>query len=292
MRIATSTNIVFERADGSRIPMETSIDMCAAAGYKVLDLCFVDMTTVPTPFKEANWKAYIEALGQQAKDLGITFTQAHAPIQDFCNPSADQDTAWEWVCRSVEGCGMLGIKWLVVHPSTKVVDGKMDEATQEENVAYFRKLADYAKDFGVGIAIENMWGKTREGVKRYAIEASELVSLIGAIDRHNVGACWDTEHGAIENLDQPAAIRLLGELLVATHISDLTSGQHVHILPYVGFVEWESIYEAFADIKYEGVFAFEMQHYLLRMPEPLMAQMLKLSVDVGTYMIERINAYR
>ncbi|MGL6173127.1 MAG: sugar phosphate isomerase/epimerase family protein [Cellulosilyticaceae bacterium] len=291
MNIATSTNIVFERADGSRIPLETSLEMCAEAGYRELDLCFVDLTTVPSSFKEENWREYIRELGNKAEQLGVKFTQAHAPIQDFCNDQADQELAWEWVCRSIEGAGILGIKWIVVHPSTRVIEGEMDQSTHQENVIYFKKLAEYAKGFGVGIAIENMWGKTN-GVKRYAIEAEELVKLIEDIAYDNVGACWDTEHGAIENIDQPAAIRLLGDKLVATHISDLTSPQHVHILPYVGFVEWEAIYKAFGEIEYKGVFAFEMQHYLLRMPFELMPHMLRLSCEVGSYMINKINEYK
>ena len=35
-----------------------------------------------------------------------------------------------------------------------------------------------------------------------------------------------------------------------------------------------------------------MQHYLLRMPIQLIPQMLKLSYDVGQYMIGQINQYK
>lgn len=292
MKIATSTNIVFERADGSRIPTAKSIEMCAQAGYKELDMCFVDLTTVPTAFKEDNWRTYIKEFGAQAEALGVKFTQAHAPIQDFCNDEAEQKNALEWIHRSIEGASLLGIDWIVMHPSTRVIDGKMSESTHDENVAYFKEVANYAKEFGVGIAIENMWGKTRSGVSRYAIEAHELNRLIEDIGCENVGACWDTEHAAIEQINQGDAIRLLGDKLKATHISDLTSAGHVHILPYVGFIEWEEIYKAFAEIKYDGVFAFEMQHYLLRMPFELMPQALRLSYETGEYMIRQINKYR
>lgn len=292
MNIATSTNIVFERADGSRIPTAKSIEMCAQAGYKELDMCFIDLITTLTPFTGEDWRNYVKAFAKQAESLGIKFTQAHAMIQDFCNDKAEQTKSLELVHRSIEGASMLGVDWVVVHPSTRVIDGKMADSTHSENVTYFTKLANYAKEFGVGIAIENMWGQTQEGVKRYAIHAEELNRLIEDIGCSNVSACWDTEHGGIEKLDQGAAIRLLGDKLKATHISDLTSSQHVHILPYVGFIEWEEIYKAFADINYNSTFAFEMQHYLLRMPFELMPQMLKLSHDTGMYMIERINQYK
>lgn len=292
MNIATSTNIVFERADGSRIPMETSLRMCAEAGYKELDFCFVDLIAVKTPFSDESWREYITSFAKQAKDLGIKFTQAHATIHDFCNDQIDHKVALEWMHRSIEGASILGVEWIVVHPSTRVVNNQIAPSTHNENVAYFKALAEYAKQFNVGIALENMWGTTRCGVKRYAIKAEELVKLIEDIDCDNVGACWDTEHGGIEELDQPAAIRLLGDKLKATHISDFTTIKHVHILPYTGFIHWDDIYKAFADIHYTGVFAYEMQHYLLRMPIQLIPQMLKLSYDVGQYMIGQINQYK
>lgn len=55
-----------------------------------------------------------------------------------------------------------------------------------------------------------MWGETKEGVKRYCIQPEELLDLLKAIGSDNLGICWDTEHGAIENLDQDKAIAKVG----------------------------------------------------------------------------------
>ena len=77
-----------------------------------------------------------------------------------------------------------------------------------------------------------MWGETKEGVKRYCIQPEELLDLLKAIGSDNLGICWDTEHGAIENLDQDKAIAKVGPYLRATHISDQTDRGNVHVLPY------------------------------------------------------------
>ena len=70
-----------------------------------------------------------------------------------------------------------------------------------------------------------MWGETKEGVKRYCIQPEELLDLLKAIGSDNLGICWDTEHGAIENLDQDKAIAKVGPYLRATHIPTRQTGE-------------------------------------------------------------------
>lgn len=289
MQLATSTNILCERADGSRIPMAQSIRACAAAGYKALDFGFVELSLQDTPFTQEGdaWKAEIAAFGELAKSLGMHFIQAHATIYDFCNPRPDDAKSRQLFLRSIEGAHILGAPWIVAHPSTGVKDGAMSPETHALNVHFFREMAAYAASFGLGIAIENMWGQTREGIKRYAIEAAELLRLIEDIGCENVGACWDVEHASVESLPQGESIRMLGRHLKATHISDETGHNNIHILPYTGFVGWDEVLDALVEIRYNGPFAFEIQHYLPHMPMELVPTAMAFSVQVGQYMIER-----
>jgi sugar phosphate isomerase/epimerase len=137
-----------------------------------------------------------------------------------------------------------------------------------------------------------MWGKTPEGLSRYAVRAEELLQLIEDIGRENVGACWDVEHGSVEKLDQGAAIRLLGGRVKATHISDETGPNNIHILPYSGLVTWEVALKALADIDYRGAFAFEIQHYLPAMPMELVPPAMKFSVEVGRHLLSRFEHFQ
>lgn len=292
MNIATSTNILYERADGSRIPMEASIRACAAAGYKELDFGFVELALSSEQFHTQEWEPEIRGYLKLAQELGPRFVQAHATILDFCNPSDDYETQLELFKRSIRGARILGAPWIVVHPSTGVLGGKQSTDTHARNVEFFQEMADYAASLGIGIAIENMWGKTREGVRRYAISAEELLQLIKDIGRENVGACWDVEHGSVEKLEQGKAIRLLGKYLKATHISDETGPDNIHILPYTGFVDWEEVLAALADIDYTGIFAFEIQHYLPHMPMELVPSAMSFSAQVGEHLLNRLEYYK
>lgn len=288
--ISTSTNIYFERRDGERIPAKTSMEVCRRAGYEEMDFCFVDQIFTPSPFTEDGWERYIKEYAALAEKLGIRFTQTHGHIHDFCNNRDPQQ--WELVLRCLRATAMLGSPWMVMHPSTLVTDGKMDPATEEINAEYFGRLADEAAKWGVGIAIENMWGETKEGVKCYAIQPEELLSLTGKLGRKNIGVCWDTEHGSIEALDQGRAIRMLKGLIHATHISDETGRNNIHILPYTGHMDWDEVLRAFADIEYRDAFTYEIQHYLLAMPHALVPEAVRLSFLVGEEMIRTIRSFR
>lgn len=289
-RISTSTNIFFERNDGSRIPAETSMELCARAGYREMDFCFVDQIFYPSPFTTTDWRAYMQRIAGRAGNLEISFTQTHGHIHDFCNDQ--REAQWELVKRCVEGSAMLGAKWMVMHPSSLVRDGKIHDDTEKMNVAYFQRLGEYARSFGVGIAIENMWGETKEGVKRYAIAPEEVCRLADKIGMKNVGICWDTEHAGIENLPQGESIRMLGKRIKATHISDQTARNNIHILPYMGFTNWDEVLRAFADIDYQEAFTYEIQHYLLELPLEVVPDAILFSYKVGMEMIRKLSVYK
>ena len=291
MDIATSTNIFYERADGSRIPMEESIRACASAGYKLLDFGFVELAQQSKRFHGSGWKFEIEEYARLSQELGLRFVQAHATIFDFCNQDRSS-TAFELFKRSIEGAKILGAPWLVAHPSTGVEHGVMRTSTHQENVAFFKEMAEYAGNYGIGIAIENMWRTTSEGVRRYAVDPAELLQLIEDVNCENIGACWDVIHGSLEGFEQGESIRLLGKHLKGTHLSDETGMNNIHILPYNGFVNWDDLLQTLAEIDYSGPFVFEVQHYLHHVPKALVSNFMELSVTVGREMIRTFEQYK
>lgn len=287
MKLATSTNLLFARNAGSPIHTRDAIRACAEAGFRWLDFGFVEYAQVSDVFHTDSWEKEIFQLRQLAESLGVGFVQAHATLLDFCNPDDGYDEGLALIHRSIRGAAMLGAPWVVVHPSTGVHQGTISSATHRQNVDFFGRLARFAEGCGIGIAVENMWGATRQGVPRYAIQPGQLAQLVDDIGCKNLGACWDTEHGSTENLDQGAALRLLSHRLVATHISDEAGPDCVHVLPYTGFVHWDNVLHALAGIGYDGAFAFEMQHYLRGMPMPLVQPAMQLCLTVGQYMVEQ-----
>jgi len=289
MELSTSTNICFERRQGDYIPVQESMRLCASAGYRKLDFGFAELALSSPHFAGPAWREEIGEIKKLAEELGLSFVQAHGTIWDFCNPGQNEEWCKELFCRSIQGAAILGAPWVVVHPSTGCCGGGPDPDTHRKNVAFFQEYAAYAANLGTGLAIENMWGKTRTGIPRYALQAEELLRLVEDVNCRQVRVCWDVEHGSIEGLDQRKALRLLKDYLVATHISDETGPDHIHILPYLGHADWEEILDGLAAIQYDGTFNFEIQHYLPGVPEELLLPALEFSYKVGDGMIRRLE---
>lgn len=289
MELSTSTNICFERRHGDYIPVQESIRLCAKAGYRKLDFGFAELALSSPHFAGSAWREEIVGIKKLAADLGLSFGQAHGTVWDFCNPGKNEERCKELFCRSIQGAAILGAPWVVVHPSTGCCSSGQDPDTHQKNVAFFQEYAVYAADLGIGLAIENMWGKTRTGIPHFAIQAEELLRLAEDVNCEQVRVCWDVEHGSIEGLDQRQALQLLKDYLVATHISDETGPNNIHILPYLGHTDWEEILEGLAAIQYEGTFNFEIQHYLPGVPPELLLPALEFSYKVGSAMIQRLG---
>ena len=79
MNLCTSTNTLYERADGCRIPAAESIRLCAEAGYKELDFCFVDQVFGKTEFLGPDWRSYVASFREQAESWGSPSPRATAP---------------------------------------------------------------------------------------------------------------------------------------------------------------------------------------------------------------------
>lgn len=289
LKLATSTNIYFERRSAELISMEETLRQCAAAGFRYLDFGFAELALVSERFHGEDWQQEIEEYTGLAKDLGLQFVQAHATIFDYCNPDKDYDRKEELFRRSMKGAAMMNVPWLVVHPSSYLVDGKIHPDTHNKNVEFLKKYAAAAAEEGLGLAVENMWSRTKAGEKPYGLAPEELLRLMKDVGCKNVRVCWDVEHGSIEKLNQREAMLLLKEYIVATHISDEAGEESIHILPYLGQADWDEILGALAEIKYTGVFNFEIQHYLPGVPEELVPFAMRFAHEVGIYMTEKLE---
>lgn len=288
LKLSTSTNIYFERRDADMIPVDETLRQCAAAGFQYLDFGFAELSLVSKRFHGEQWRQEIQEYIDLADKLGLEFVQAHATIFDFCNKNSEYEKKEELFRRCIQGAGMMKVPWLVVHPSSYLVDGRIHPDTHQKNVDFLKKYADIAAKEGIGLAVENMWGRTEAGEKPYGLDPLELLRLMEDVNCENVKVCWDVEHGSIEKLDQKKALRMLEKHIVATHISDEAGEASIHILPYLGNADWDDILGALSEINYRGVFNFEIQHYLPGMPKELVPLAMRLAYEVGMQMAQKV----
>ena len=69
MRLSTSTCMYFNRPDGTKARIEDCIKMCSEAGYRVMDMNFLDCTNFDTPFRTERWEEWVHELAELANEI-------------------------------------------------------------------------------------------------------------------------------------------------------------------------------------------------------------------------------
>lgn len=272
MQVVTSINCFFDST--YKTPVETQITRLYDAGFRALDMNFWDWChDAESPFVKPGWEEWVGRIADTAARLNIRFVQAHAHVYSFYREPDARDK-YELLERSLRGAAMLGIPWVVFHPS-KTLDVDVDRAI-EDNVAYFRPLADLAQELGTGIALENM-SRLDHGFTT----GGQLARLIDALDSPAVGACWDTGHAHLAGVDQVKELHELGGRLRALHVQDNDARTDGHTAPFFGTIDWAALMGALKDINFPGPFTFEAHNIVRRVPEPCRATAARLLYEIG-----------
>lgn len=293
MRLSTSTCMYFNRPDGTKADIPSTIKIYSEAGYDVLDMNFHDCAMFETPMWGKDWKSYVEKIKNEADKYGIEFSQSHSHFYNYCEEQSE-DSLWreEQIKRDIIGSEMLGVKWVVIHAATDWNSVTQQKSSKQKGIEYFRRLSDFAGKHNVGIAIENLWEMNIAPKRRYCSFAEELVDLVDSIDSENVGICWDFEHSAIMKQNQIDALKLVGDRLKATHISDYYDKVYDHVLPYNGISDVDDMLKSIAQLDYEGDFTFETHRHTMRLPDELVLPAIRYSRELGEYLIDRCNKFK
>lgn len=291
MHLSTSTNIISVRGDGRRLSIPQTLELASKTGFDRFDLCFYDWSEPGSPFLTDEWESWIDEAANAAAKLGVTFGQCHAYTYEFLNPRYSQEELAHHellVRRSLRCCARLGSKLCVVHPDTDYLAERPIASSREKNLMYFKRLLDDASKIGVELAIENMIDYTILPKRKFFVTPEEIVDFVDEFADSRLGVCWDFEHGDIQEFDQPAALRLLGTRLKATHVSDAASKTYeplMHVMPFFGFTRWEQIMPVLREIGYDGDFSYEAHNYTNRMPDALLPSALRFSFEIGQYLL-------
>lgn len=183
----------------------------------------------------------------------VEFWSVHAPYGRFADISSpnvdDRERAVQACCESVLAAARLGAKVVVTHPGADIDYGVPKKSQIPLTIDPFRKIADFAGERGISIAIEPLpkgeVGNTLRGV----------LDIIETVDRPNVGVNFDVNH-LFPPEQIPAMIRQAGSRILSMHISD-QDGIERHWLPFAGTMDWSEVLCALVDIGYTGPLMYE-----------------------------------
>ena len=295
MEISTSTNICAFQRGRERLPVEFSIETCAKAGYRVLDMNFCICMNPDSPMRTDQWKEYVQSIGELAASYGIRFNQSHLPYYDVDKEKGSEkaEIMETLITRSIIGSSMLGAKWAVTHPFTVYDAAQNMRMSREANLHYYSKHLETAEKYGIGIALENDFEYNRhQPMQRiYCASAYELIDLCDAF--HNpdhVGICYDFGHGNLTGGFHRQNLHAIGSRLKAVHIQDNHGETDEHLMPFYGSIDWQDAMAGLADIDFQGDLTFEIQEWGRYLPRDLKYIAAEQSLVVGRKLVSWYEA--
>ena len=202
------------------------------------------------------WTPNIFGYRDVANELGMIYQSIHAPFSrtdKIWHGGDEANAVRDELVQCVEDCARLEVPILVVHPYSGV---PKCEIPPQSGIDNFGIVIKRAEELGVQIAVENVSQPDYLDALMKAFESSK-----------NVGFCFDTGHEMCYSVgkDQLAPY---GDRLIATHINDnlgktkkgtpVTWHDDLHLLPYDGIINWQSVADRMNACGYNGILSFEL----------------------------------
>ena len=278
--------------------VEDGIKLLKEAGYDALDLSLFPMSTTPQhPLYGDGWREYVEGMRKIADEVKIPFNQSHVPfVFNWKNPNEFEERFMPLNIRGLEATAIAGAKIAIVHPWHYSQFMGHEEEIFEKNMTFYKSLLPYAKEFGVKIALENMWQVEPKRKYIYASAcgtAAELARYIDTLDSEYFVACLDLGHCGLVGEEAQDAIRILGhDRLKALHVHDNNYKEDSHTLPGLMMMNWDEITKALADIDYDGEFTFEADAFLKNFDNAFKPEAVRFMVKRGRDLIAKIESHK
>ncbi len=187
-----------------------------------------------------------------ANGLGASVCAAMGADRDLTDPALVASTQ-DYIRYCIDAAATLGagvVAGPIYTPVGKTwqMDDAERAATIDRLIEGLEPLADYAGERGVRLAIEPL----NRFETSFLNTAAQTMEVIDRLDSPAAGVLLDTFHMNIEEKDQAAAIRLVGEKLVHFHACGSDRGA-----PGADHIAWEAIAIALGETGYDGAVVIE-----------------------------------
>jgi sugar phosphate isomerase/epimerase len=261
--------------------------MLKKAGFDSIDYSYYWLPEEDEALGES-YREYAGKVKEYLEKNNMTCNQAHAPLALKYGAVLDvEDPEYLKLVRSIESAAILGAESIIVHALK--VPSEVDLFAY--NVAFYKGLEKYCRQFHICIAIENLfWQDKKSNCLRGLFTPEQLNEMIAVLDSPYFVICVDVGHAAITGYEPQDMIRQFdSKNLKALHIHDNDYYRDRHTLPYTGLLDWGQITQALHDIGYQGDFTLEIFGYLLKVDDAFMETALDFAAKTGRFLIESIR---
>ncbi len=280
MKLSTTTDRL-----QTKFGFKKAIDFLAAAGYDALDFSQFNEDV----YTDGCDKEYYEEIRKYAADKGLYFNQSHAPFGSSYDEEERNAKRFDEIVTSLKRASYLGVPNIIVHPCHHIkydVEGN-PEKIFEYNMEFYKKLIPYSEEYGVKIAIENMWQRTGGMINHSACSRpDEFVRYIDELNNDCFVACLDIGHATLVREDVADFIQKLGnKRLKCLHVHDVDGTNDSHTLPFFGSVNWAKVMSALKTVGYDGDLTFEADGFMNGKPDSLLPECAVLMAKTGRHLI-------
>ena len=279
MELSLSLNYLLrQRGTDVLRDFEKAAALCRGAGFR-----FVDYSP---DYIHDDWEERAGRDREILDRIGIRVEQTHAPMNRY----GWYDPDFFAVCyrRLFEASRIVGAKYVVVHADEYRTTDHYDEK-EILNLEYERlaPYVDYAAKHDMTVAVENLFEDVVarcpqiNGKSRFTSRIGELRGIIERFNTPNAACCWDFGHAkcAFGNDGMLDALKQVGRYLVCTHVHDNYYDRDLHLMPFLGDIDWESHMAYLREAGYGGKLSFEFVYGAF--PDRLLPVWLKTAYAVG-----------
>ena len=238
---------------------EKAVEYLRADGFGAVDFSELwDTRTAYYTDRESEVEKRLCEIGEALRQGGIEVFQIHGPWR---YPPQDETAGKraEWLDLMKRGVRMatyVGSKNMVVHPLMPYGANSPENpaAVIDASLEHYARLADYAKDYGVTVCLENMpFPLLPLG------NVDQVVELVDALNRRNLGVCLDTGHANVCGTPLDMAVKMVGKRLVCLHVHDNDGKEDQHLAPLSGTANFAPFARALSEIGFGGSVSSEVK---------------------------------
>ena len=296
MKISTNTGFSPDLST-----LAEAIPLIRNAGFDCFDLSLFGMKSDDDEFNRSDYVAKAKELRKIADDCGISCNQSHAPFPTSYNDDTPEHIEAngklpDKLRRSLEVAAIVGAKAIVVHPKHHLHWTTHSEELKELNRAFYTSLLPSCREYGIRVAVENMWQQNRYGkgiIDSACSRPDEFAAYMEMLDPEWFVACLDIGHCTLTDHAPTDMIRALGHKhLHALHVHDNDGVGDLHTLPFQpkhAKVDWVGVTDALAEIDYDGELTLEADYFHTNIPRELLPATLRYMAEVARYLANEVD---
>ena len=222
-------------------------------GVKYCELSISNLTVLEKSPVETDPLGVVEMAARH----GVTFWSFHLPFSQKLHPANLDPDNDKWAMEILEKYTRIalemGIKIVVIHPSSEPNEDKDRPALIEKAIKNLSYLSKICRENGAVLAVEDL---PRTCLCNHS---SDMLQILRAVP--DLQMTFDTNH--ISQQSNPAFLQSLLDggmngRIATIHISDYDGGNEKHRLPFDGNNDWAEIARLLDELDFGGVAMYEL----------------------------------